>query len=413
MNIQPVACRPLHLALVTANPLRIGGMQTFSRFLVGIACEAGWRVTVALSGEDVFTGIRGSLDVRQLDWVDADLAGDRRYHMRTILARRRWFREHRPDVALFVQSSNTPFRSSVVGAVLAGTPVVMTHRTMPWIRDFVPAGRHLSGLLPGFGLHNRRQVFKTRIAAALASRIVYNSEFVRQEYESIYGYPRSKGCVILNAAPPAESVVARRPLQDCVVIGYLGRLADEKRIDVLIRAFAAMRHRQRARLLLCGDGPLRESLAKLADELGAADRVEFRAGTSNAAAAYAEMDVVSVCSRRESSSNTVLEAMAAGKAVVVSDAGGLPELIDNGQAGVCVPVGDVAGMADALDRLAADRDERTRLGRAAQALARQRHDAARVGRQWLDLLGEVAAQRCCRRNASVDDLNAEPVASPG
>lgn len=413
MKMESMGCGPPHLALVTANPICIGGMQTFSRFLVETACKAGWRVTVALSGENVFAGVRGSLDVDRVDWVDADLCGDRRYHLRTILSRRGWFREHRPDVGLFVQSSNTPFRSSVVGAVLAGTPVVMTHRTMPWIRDFIPAGRHLFRLLPGLGLHNRRQVLKTRVAAALASRIVYNSEFVRREYEGIYGYPRSKGCVIVNAAPPVDGVVVPRRFQDCMVIGYLGRLADEKRIDVLIRAFAAMRHRQKARLLFYGDGPLRESLAKLAADLGIADRVEFRRSTTDAAAAYAEMDIVSVCSRRESSSNTVLEAMAAGRAVVVSDAGGLPELIDHGQAGVCVAVGDIAGMADALDRLAVDRDERIRLGRAAQALARQRHDAGRVGRQWLDLLGEVAAQRRCRRNASVDDLKAEPVASTG
>jgi len=413
MTADPAPSRPLHLALVTANPLRIGGMQTFARFLVETACTAGWRVTVALSGENIFGGIGGSLDVQQVDWVDANLAGDRRYRLPTIIARRCWFREHRPDVALFVQSSNTPFRASIVGAVLAGTPVAMTHRTMPWIRDFVPAGRHLFGLLPGLGLHNRRQILKTRIAAVFASRIIYNSEFVRQEYERIYGYPRSKGCVIVNAAPPVSRVIVRQPPQDCVVIGYLGRLADEKRIDVLIRALAAMRHRRMARLLVYGEGPLRDSLAKLADELSIADRVDFRPSTSDTATAYAEMDIVAVCSRRESSSNTVLEAMAAGKAVVVSDAGGLPELIDNGQAGISVPVGDATALAEALDHLTANRDERIRLGQKAQALASQRHDVDRVGSQWLSLLSEVAAKRCCSRAALVDRSKAEPVAIPG
>ncbi|MBN2447181.1 MAG: glycosyltransferase family 4 protein [Phycisphaerae bacterium] len=405
--------RPFHLAVVTANPLRIGGMQTFTRFLVETACAAGWRVTVALSGVDIFDGIEGSLDVQHADWVDANLAGDRRYCLRTILARRRWFREHRPNVALFLQSSNTPFRASVVGAALAGTPVVMTHRTMPWIRDFVPPGRHLLRMLPGLGLHNRRQILKTRIAAAFASRIIYNSEFVRQQYESIYDYPQGKGCVIVNAAPPAGRTIARQPSQDCVVIGYLGRLADEKRIDVLIRALAAMRHRRMARLLLYGEGPLRDSLAKLADELGVADRVEFRPSTSDTAAAYAEMDIVTVCSRRESSSNTVLEAMAAGRTVVVSDAGGLPELIGHGEAGVCVPVGDATALAQTLDHLAEDQDERIRLGQKAQTLARQRHEAGQVGRQWLTLLNEVAAERGCLQRISVDRSKAEPVAIPG
>ena len=413
MTTESVACRPLRLALVTANPLRIGGMQTFTRFLAETACSAGWQVAVALSGENIFHGIGGSLDVRHVDWVDTDLAGDRRYCLRTILARRRWFREHRPDVALFVQSSNTPFRASVVGAALAGTPVVMTHRTMSWIRDFVPAGLHLFGLLPGLGLHNRRQILKTRIAAAFASRIVYNSAFVRREYERIYGYPPRKGCVIVNAAPPADRLIDQDPPRDCVVIGYLGRLADEKRVDVLIRAFAAMRHRQEARLLIYGEGALRHSLTKLADELGVADRVEFRPGTSDTAAAYAQMDIVAVCSRRESSSNTVLEAMAAGRAVVVSDAGGLPELVNNGEAGICVPVGDVTALAEILDRLVADGEQRIRLGHKARALVRQRHEAGRVGEEWLSLLDDVAARRGRSKAASVGRSQAEPIAFPG
>jgi glycosyltransferase involved in cell wall biosynthesis len=413
MQVDDATSRPLHLALVTANPLRIGGMQTFTRFLVETACAAGWRVTVALSGDDIYEGIAGSIEIEHVDWVDANLAGDRPYRPRTILDRRRWFQRRRPDAALFVQSSNTPFRASVVGAALAGVPVVITHRTMPWIRDFVPTGRHLLGLLPGLGLHNRRQVLRTWVAAMMADRIVYNSNSVREQYESIYHYPRRKGCVVVNAAPPAGRVSAHSSPRDCLTIGYLGRLADEKRIDVLIQALASMHHRQAVRLLLYGDGPVRESSSEIANQLGVGDRVELRGNTTDTAAAYAEMDIVAVCSRRESSSNTVLEAMAAGKAVVVSDAGGLPELIDNGRVGVCVPVGDVKALSEAMDRLVGDSHERTRLGNAAQALARQRHDAGRVGQQWLDLLGEAATGRAGLGAAAVDRARVEPIASPG
>ncbi len=413
MRSADATCRPPHLTLVTANPLRIGGMQTFTRFLVETACAAGWQVTVALSGEDIYGGIGGSLEIEHMDWVDANLAGDRPYHLRTILARRRWFDRRRPDVALFVQSSNAPFRASVVGAALARVPVVITHRTMPWIRDFVPAGRHLLGLLPGLGLHNHRQVLRTRVTAMMADRIVYNSNSVREQYESIYHYPRRKGCVVVNAAPPAAVSGRHGPHRNGVTVGYLGRLADEKRIDVLVQALALMRHRQAVRLLLYGDGPLRESLIEMANRLGVGDRVELRGSTTDTAAAYAEMDIVAVCSRRESSSNTVLEAMSAGRAVVVSDAGGLPELIDDGRAGVCVPVGDVKALAEALDRLTATPSERIRLGDAAQVLARQGHAPGRVGKQWLALLSETAARRAGLGAAAVNKAAVEPIASPG
>jgi len=381
MHIEHATCRPPHLALVTANPLRIGGMQTFSRFLVDAVCASGWQVTVALSGEDIFSNIQGALDVQAVDWVDANFAGDRRYHLRT--------------------------------AALAGVPVVITHRTMPWIRDFVPVGRHFLGMLPGLGLHNRRQVLKTRLVACLADRIVYNSRFVREEYENVYRYPRRKGIVIVNAAPSFERRLERRPPRDHVTIGCLGRLADEKRLDVLIRAVASMKHRQAVRLLIYGDGPLRELLAELAGRLGIADRVEFRGNTPDVAAAYAELDIVVVCSRRESSSNTALEAMAAGKAVVVSGAGGLPELIDHGRSGECVPIGDVGVLAETLDRLTGDADRRSLLGEKAQLAARQRHDAARISRQWLNLLGEVAARRTGRQSTLPGRSEIEAVASAG
>lgn len=405
--------RPAHLAIVTANPLQLGGMQTFTRFLVETACAAGWQVTVALSGEDIYGRMDGRLSVERVDWVDETLAGDRPYDLPTILDRRRWFRLNRPDVALFVQSSNTPFRASVVGAALAGVPVVVTHRTMPWVRDFVPRGRHFFGLVPGLGLHNGRQILKTRLTAALARAIVYNSRFVRQEYEHLYGFPQSKGNVIVNAAPEAEGWTAPERPRSRVVVGYLGRLADEKRIDILIRALAVMRRRNEVQLVIWGDGPLRDLLAGLAGQLGVLDRVEFRGSTTDPAEAYAETDIVAVCSRRESSSNTVLEAMAAGKAVVVSNAGGLPELIDDGRAGVSLPVGDVEAVAAALDQLVADPAERLRLGRAAQAVARQRHDARLVARQWLGLLARAAGRRAVEDAARPAGSKRQPIASPG
>jgi glycosyltransferase involved in cell wall biosynthesis len=403
-----------HLVLVTANPVRLGGMQTFTRFLTRILCSDGWRVTVALSGENIYQdiGLGGELNVEQVDWVDNALTGDRRYCWETIVERLDWFRRIRPDVALFVQSSNTPFRASAVGARLARIPIVFTQRTMPWIRDFVPPTRHLFGLLPGLGLHNHRQILKTGIAALLANRIVYNSRVVREAYENDYAYPRRRGCVIVNAATVPSMLVAPPPVSE-TTIGYLGRLGKEKRIDVLIEAVAAMANRRQVRLLIVGDGPERERLAALVDARGLTQQTSFHGPTNDVATAYARMGVVAMCSRRESSSNAILEAMALGKAVVVSDAGGLPELIDNGRAGVCVPIGDVAALAAALDRLTTDARERRLLGERARRLVRERHDPGVVGPQWLALLREVAGQGLETQAAERRPEYAETVAFSG
>jgi len=382
-----------HLALVAAHGESIGGMEKSCRFIVETAISHDWRVTVALSGQDVYGGLAPPgrrLAVDHVDWVDANLAGDRTCRMRVVLSRRRWFRRNRPSVVLFVQSSNTPFRAAVAGARLAGVPIVITHRTMPWIRDFVPSRRHVLGLLPGLGLHNRRQILHTWLTAVLAERIVYNSECTRRCYERDYHYPAGKGAVIANHLTPPDGPAGHAEPAETITIGYAGRLAAEKQLDVLLRAVAALPTPRPVRVLVYGEGPEREPLARLANELGLGRRVEWRGHSDDVWSAYARMDIVALCSRRESSSNMVLEAMGAGKAVVVSDVGGLPELVKRGECGVIVPAGDVSALARALQELVEHDDRRTAMGEQARRVAVEKHDPQRIGGAWMGLLRCIA-----------------------
>jgi glycosyltransferase involved in cell wall biosynthesis len=397
-----------HLALITGHPGPIGGMEKFARFLVHTALAGGCRVTVALSGENIFASVGAhnrekkadrmsaspALTVECVDWIDSVFKGDREYRLSHILARRRWFRRVRPDVAVFVQSSNTPFRASVVGAALAGVPVVLTHRTMPYVIPPVASRRHVFGLLPGLGLYRRKMIAKTRLVGELAARIVYNSEDVRREYERDYCYPARKGRVIPNAVTVPtlsdEPASIKRPL----TIGYVGRLAGEKRLDVLLRSVAALRNGRPICLALWGDGPERAALAALAGELGIAERVAWHGKTEDTAAAYLQCDIVALCSPRESSSNMVLEAMAAGRAVVVTTAGGQPELVEGGRCGLIVPPGDPVALAGALGRLIGNDSERIALGERARESARARHNPRAIGRAWLEMLEEAMSARC-------------------
>lgn len=412
----------LHLALVTANPLRTGGMQTFTRHLLRGLVSADWQVTVALSGHDIYGDIaaeasanRGRVVVEQTDWVDENLAGDREYDWSRIANRRRWFRRIRPDVALFVQSSNTPFRASAAGAWLARVPFVTTHRTLPWPIDDVGSQRRFFGLLPGIGLYRRRAIRRTWLTAFLARHIVYNSQAVRRAYESDYYYPPCKGVVIANAVEPDDEIrderlsALERRETDAVNIGFVGRLAREKRIDLLLLAVAALDMRRPVRLVIYGEGPEERGLKHLAQQLGIEDRIEWNAATDRIWPAYRRFDIFVMCSRRESSSNAVIEAMAAGVPVIVSDAGGLPELIGDGRAGVCVRRNDEQALTAALRRLIEHEDERVELGLRAREIVLQRHDARLVARQWLGLLGS-AAQRGATQAGRLRDAEA---AAPG
>jgi len=86
----------------------------------------------------------------------------------------------------------------------------------------------------------------------------------------------------------------------------------------------------------------------------------------------------------------VLEAMAAGIAVVVTRVGGLPELIGYGRCGICVPPLDVKALADALTRLIENDALRADLGAKAHCEAQVRHDPTAVGSAWLHVLREAA-----------------------
>ncbi len=385
-----------HLALVAAHPGGIGGMEKFCRFLTETVLAAGWRVTVALSGEDVYSG-RGEGDgtrlrVDRVDWVDRTFAGDREYLVRRVLDRRAWFRRIRPDVALFVQSSNTPMRASVLGAALAGVAIVSTHRTMAWPVESGPRGRYFFGMVRGLGLHRRRLVRKTWLTGILARAIVYNSHAVREGYECLYRYPQRKGRVIANAvAPPVfNPVTDARP--DGITIGYVGRVAPEKRLDVLLRALAGLRTERQVNLAVHGEGPAQAELSRLARELGVEERIRWCGPTDDVWSAYRQCDLVALCSPRESSSNMVLEAMASGRAVIVTTAGGLPELVGQGRWGVCVPPLDVAALTGALTQLIEDDARREALGSAGRTAVLVRHDPGTIQAAWLTVLHEAAGR---------------------
>lgn len=393
-----------HLALITSNPVATGGMQTFTRGLVETVLRAGWRATVALSGWDIYSRSSGgeydSFAVDHVDWLDGQLAGDRVYRFNVVADRYRWFRRTKPDVALFIQSSNTPYRASALGAYLAGVPIVTTHRTLAWPLDDAGSRRHLFGLLPGLGLYQKRARLRTQVTARLARYVVYNSHSVRAEYEDVYGYPQHKGVIIANALNRTllnglSSQPRSQPAHEPCVVGYVGRLGAEKRVDLLIRAMSVLEPSHRVRAHVYGDGPDRQKLEQLASDLGIADRVLFKGEMDNVRSALASMDLFVMPSDRESSSNAVLEAQVSGLPVIVTDVGGLPELVDHGHCGVVVPKGDADAMAKAIGHLTQSPERRVQLGQAGQRRALMEHDPAMTGTRWLAVL-ESAMKRVHR-----------------
>lgn len=139
-----------------------------------------------------------------------------------------------------------------------------------------------------------------------------------------------------------------RSLSASPTIGVAGRLEHIKGMDLVLPAFAWLRDQiPDAKLLVVGDGSLRERMRRQAEELHVQDSVEWagRQLQEQLAAFYDRMDLFWMPSRSEGFGLSALEAMARGCPVIASDVGGLPELIWDGGGGLLVPMGDREALA--------------------------------------------------------------------
>jgi N-acetyl-alpha-D-glucosaminyl L-malate synthase BshA len=142
-----------------------------------------------------------------------------------------------------------------------------------------------------------------------------------------------------------------------------------KRIPDVLEIFRRVQERIPSHLAMVGDGPERPAAERFVREAGIAHRVEFLGNVSPVEGVMGAGDVFLLPSAEESFGLAALEAMACGVPVVVSDAGGLPELVAHGEGGYVFPIGDTAAMAEAIVALLGDPRELVRQRGLARARA--------------------------------------------
>jgi glycosyltransferase involved in cell wall biosynthesis len=166
--------------------------------------------------------------------------------------------------------------------------------------------------------------------------------------------------------------------QAAVVFTCVARLSAQKNVGALVQALAALRGRREAMLLLCGDGEEQGQLEAEARRLGVAERVRFLGSRADVPEVLCASDVFVLPSLYEGHPLSVMEAMAAGRPVIATAVGGVPELVRPEQTGLLVPPGDVAALAAAMERLAGSQEERERLGRRGARLAAELFDVSKM-----------------------------------
>jgi glycosyltransferase involved in cell wall biosynthesis len=214
--------------------------------------------------------------------------------------------------------------------------------------------------------------------------------------------PRSKLMRIPNGIETAKynsparertSVMAKFgwEARDPLVIS-VGRLAPEKNYCALVEAIARAAGRfPEVRCLLVGSGPCRDEILTQIESLGLTGRVMLTGSRSDVPDLLGAADVFVLASLKEGLPVSLLEAMAAGKAVVVTSVGGMPEVIADGDNGLVVPSRDTEALAQAIEKLLRDCNLRKEFGRAVRDKAEREFDIRRVadeiGRVYTDLCG--------------------------
>jgi glycosyltransferase involved in cell wall biosynthesis len=133
-----------------------------------------------------------------------------------------------------------------------------------------------------------------------------------------------------------------------------------------------------AHFVIVGDGVLRPEMEQHARELGIADRVVFTGWRRDLPRIYADTDILVVSSNNEGTTVSAIEAMAAGRPVIATQVGGLPDLIDHGKTGLLVPPGDRDGLATAMLSLLREPETACRMGQSARAMVQERSTVERL-----------------------------------
>jgi glycosyltransferase involved in cell wall biosynthesis len=187
---------------------------------------------------------------------------------------------------------------------------------------------------------------------------------------------------------------------DAEVVGTVAVLRPEKAVDVLIEAAALLSDDfPRLRVLIAGSGPEEERLRAMVRDRGLERRVLLLGLRRDVADVLAALDVVAFSSDREGTPLAVMEAMAAGKPVVATNVGGVPDLIDDGIHGLLVPRRDPRALADSIARLLRDAGLRSELGRRGREKQRREFDIGVTVRHVESLYDELVARDRPRASA--------------
>jgi 1,2-diacylglycerol 3-alpha-glucosyltransferase len=257
-----------------------------------------------------------------------------------------------------------------------GLPLVFTFhsRYYEYVQQYVPLGREFAGMVIEEVVARYLQKCAHIVAPTPSIRDLILREYVPDAPVTVVPTP-----VELGAYEDLEPGRVRTALglDDAELLLYVGRMAKEKGLDFLLRAFARVAiERPRARLLLVGEGPEEKNLHDAVQELGLGAKVVFAGAVPHSEVAHyaAAADVFVFSSVTETQGLVLIEAMAAGTPVVAVEALGSTDVLADG-GGLLVPPRESA-FAEAVLELLCDRPRRQATGEQAARAVQRRYTLA-------------------------------------
>jgi glycosyltransferase involved in cell wall biosynthesis len=361
------------------SPKKRGSLEEYFLLLTHRLRERGWRSLICY--ERLPTG---ELLQAFTDWwaaLRAVRTTESRLDFSLIREFLGLFRREHPAVV------NAHFGPTGINALIAARLAGIRKRV--WTKHSLDAVSY-RGDLPGYKrlLHtiNYEAIWATDIVAV--SRAVQNelaTHFITAKVRQIYlGIDRRR------FAGGRDDPGKRQDLgvpADRQVVACISQARREKGVEFLVRALARLKDEPYCPyVLIVGGGPLTGELAKLAEELKVSSFLKF-CGVRNDVEDLLAMASFSVLpSLEEAAGLVIIESFAAGKPVIASRVGGIPELINDGVNGVLVQPGDAAGLAAAIAGLCTDLERLRRLSGGAQASAAQ-YDVTRGVEETMAIYG--------------------------
>ena len=351
-----------------------GGAQTHVRDLAIRQTADGLDVSVVTGAFGSLTDALGQAGVPTIFAPGLLRAVNPAHDSRPVISLRAIIRTHRPDIV-----STHSSKAGIVGRIaarLTGTPCLYTvHGWAFNPRTPQPARFIYREIERGTGM--------------LSSRIICVSDFDRVLGQH-GGISPKKLTTVHNGLPDvAPEFIARHENDGEPHFISVARFAEPKDFPTLI---SAMRGIGRVHLDLVGDGPLLEGTRALAKALGVANRVHFLGRRDDVPTLLAAADGFVLSSHSEGFPISTLEAMRAGLAVIVSNVGGAPEAVIEGNTGFVVPPANADALRARIVELAASAQTRRELGAAGRARFLDSFSFERMYARTMSIYAELACQ---------------------